>query len=103
MIVCQLCISLDAERIYRTFSAVLEKEQDIEFAAVMVQTLNLILMTAPELAPLRKLLKGLREDPNGQSFFVSLYRSWSHNAVATFVLCLLAQAYHHACLLVHIL
>lgn len=28
--------------------------------------------------------------------FTALYRSWCHNAVATFALCLLAQAYEHA-------
>jgi len=29
-------------------------------------------------------------------FFVALFRSWCHNAVATFSLCLLAQAYEQA-------
>jgi hypothetical protein len=103
VIVCELCQALDAERIYRTFAAVLEREADLEFAAVMVQTLNLILMTTPELAPLRALLKGLRTDPHAQAFFQALYRSWSHNAIATFTLCLLAQAYRHASDLVHAL
>jgi len=70
---------------------------------VLVQTLTLILITTPELAPLRSLLKGLRTNQAGQAFFESLYRSWSHNAVATLALCLLAQAYHHARDLVQIL
>jgi vacuole morphology and inheritance protein 14 len=30
---------------------------------------------------------------DGQTFFVALFRSWCYNAVATFSLCLLAQAY----------
>ena len=70
---------------------------------MLVQTLTLILITTPELAPLRSLLKGLRTNKAGQAFFESLYRSWSHNAVATLALCLLAQAYHHARDLVQIL
>lgn len=34
--------------------------------------------------------------------FSSLYRSWCHNAVAVFALCLLAQAYEHASTLLQI-
>ena len=40
---------------------------------------------------------------DGQNLFVTLYRSWSHNAVATFTLCLLAQAYEQASALLQIL
>ena len=35
--------------------------------------------------------------------FSSLYRSWCHNPVAVFALCLLAQAYEHASNLLQIL
>ncbi|EJD53971.1 ARM repeat-containing protein [Auricularia subglabra TFB-10046 SS5] len=92
MIIRQLCTSLGAERIYRTFSEILEREEDLEFASVIVQRLNLILITAPELADCRKRLKSAE----GQAFFIALYRSWCHNPVAVFALCLLAQAYEHA-------
>lgn len=34
--------------------------------------------------------------------FSSLYRSWCHNAVAVFALCLLARAYEHASTLLQI-
>jgi len=44
---------------------------------------------------LRKRLKNL-ETKDGQTFFVALFRSWCYNAVATFSLCLLAQAYEQA-------
>ena len=40
---------------------------------------------------------------DGQALFVTLYRSWCHNAVAVFSLCLLAQAYEHASNLLAIL
>jgi vacuole morphology and inheritance protein 14 len=61
----------------------------------MVQNLHNNLIIAPELADMRRRLKNL-ESKDGQVLFVSLYNSWCHNAVATFSLCLLAQAYEHA-------
>lgn len=95
LIIRQLSLDLSAERIYRTLAECLEKDEDVEFASIMVQNLNNNLITAPELADLRKRLRNL-ETKDGQTFFVSLFRSWCHNAVATFSLCLLAQAYEHA-------
>ncbi|KAL2179448.1 vacuolar protein 14 C-terminal Fig4p binding-domain-containing protein [Thermothelomyces heterothallicus CBS 202.75] len=95
LIIRQLCTSLSAERIYRTLADCIEKEEDVEFASIMVQNLNNNLITAPELADLRKRLRNL-ETKDGQTFFVALFRSWCHNAVATFSLCLLAQAYEQA-------
>ncbi|KAK0516940.1 hypothetical protein JMJ35_000095 [Cladonia borealis] len=95
LIIRQLCVSLSAERIYRTLADCLEKDEDVEFASIMVQNLNNNLITAPELAELRKRLRNL-ETKDGQAFFVALFRAWCHNAVATFSLCLLAQAYEQA-------
>ncbi|QDS71893.1 hypothetical protein FKW77_010214 [Venturia effusa] len=95
LIIRQLCLSLSAERIYRTLADCLEKDEDVEFASIMIQNLNNNLLTAPELADLRKRLRNL-ETRDGQTFFVALFRSWCHNAVATFSLCLLAQAYEQA-------
>lgn len=113
LIIRQLCLHLNGDRIYKTLGEILEKdevgpvadlqqlatddsEQDLEFASSMVQNLGLIMITSPELADFRKRLKNL-ETKDGQALFVNLYRSFSHNAVATFTLCLLAQAYEHAC------
>lgn len=96
LIIRQLCLSLNTERIYRTLAEILEKEEDLAFASNMVQKLNLILITSPELAEFRKRLKTLETRQDGQALFVTLYRSWCHNAVAAFSLCLLAQAYEHA-------
>ncbi|RFU31966.1 hypothetical protein B7463_g4358, partial [Scytalidium lignicola] len=95
LIIRQLCFNLSAERIYRTLADCIEKEEDVEFASIMVQNLNNNLITAPELAELRKRLRNL-ETRDGQAFFVALFRSWCYNAVATFSLCLLAQAYEQA-------
>ncbi|OTA99503.1 hypothetical protein M426DRAFT_325097 [Hypoxylon sp. CI-4A] len=95
LIIRQLCMTLSPERIYRTLAETIEKEEDVEFASIMVQNLNNNLITAPELADLRKRLRNL-ETKDGQAFFVALFRSWCYNAVATFSLCLLAQAYEAA-------
>lgn len=59
LIIRQLCTSLSAERIYRTLADCIEKEEDVEFASIMIQNLNNNLITAPELAELRKRLRNL--------------------------------------------
>ncbi|KAL4264490.1 VAC14 family protein [Pleurotus pulmonarius] len=103
LIIRQLCLNLNTERIYRTFAEILEKEDDLEFASVIVQKLNIILITSPELADFRKRLKSLETRQDGQALFTTLYKSWCHNAVALFSLCLLAQAYEHASNLLYIM
>ncbi|KAG5648826.1 hypothetical protein DXG03_000175 [Asterophora parasitica] len=102
LIIRQLCVNINTEKIYRTFAEILEKEDDLEFASVIVQKLNIILITSPELADFRKRLKSLETRQDGQALFTTLYRSWCHNAVAVFSLCLLAQAYEHASNLLYI-
>ncbi|KAI9332131.1 vacuolar protein 14 C-terminal Fig4p binding-domain-containing protein [Zopfochytrium polystomum] len=101
LIIRQLCLSLNAERIYRAFAEILERDEDLEFASSMVQNLNIILITAPELSDVRRRLKNL-DSRDGLVLFAVLYRSWCHNPVATFALCLLAQAYEHAANLLQI-
>jgi len=59
LIIRQLCTSLSAERIYRILADCIEKEEDVEFASIMVQNLNNNLITAPELSELRKRLRNL--------------------------------------------
>lgn len=59
LIIRQLCISLSPERIYRTLADCIEKEEDVEFASIMVQNLNNNLITAPQLGEVRKRLRNL--------------------------------------------
>ena len=76
LIIRQLCLNLNTEKIYRAFAEILEKEdvsspiiqmtvlhgmlfKDLEFASVIVQKLNIILITSPELADFRRRLKNL--------------------------------------------
>ncbi|XP_076944456.1 protein VAC14 homolog [Bidens hawaiensis] len=92
----RLCVLIDAERVYRELSTILEREADLNFASNMVQALNLILLTSSELSNLRYLLKQSLVDSAGKDLFLSLYASWSHSSMAILSLCLLAQAYEHA-------
>ena len=59
LIIRQLCLSLNPERIFRAFAEILEHDDDLEFASLMVQNLNIILITAPEAYDLRQKLKNL--------------------------------------------
>ncbi|GJT07520.1 protein VAC14 [Tanacetum coccineum] len=92
LIIRRLCVLLDAERVYRELSKILEGEADLDFASTMVQALNLILLTSSELSDIRNLLKLSLVNAAGKDFFLSLYPSWSHSSMAIISLCLLAQA-----------
>lgn len=81
LIIRQLCLNLNTERIFRTLAEILEKDdvrtcslvvgmtitvltsphvtQDLEFASLMVIKLNMILITSPELSEFRKRLKNI--------------------------------------------
>lgn len=96
LIVRRLCVLLDAQKVYLELSTILEREADLDFASIMVQALNLILLTSTELSELRALLKKSMVNPAGKDLFVSLYASWCHSPTATISLCLLTQAYQHA-------
>ncbi|CAN1297334.1 Protein VAC14 homolog [Linum perenne] len=91
LIIRRLCVLLDAERVYRELSKILEGEADLDFASIMVQALNLILLTSSELAELRDLLKQSLVNAAGKDLFLSLYASWSHSPMAIISLCLLVQ------------
>lgn len=96
LVIRKLCSLLDGKSIYISLASILIDKPDVEFVSTMVQTLNLILLTAPELAPLRNILKGCflaTGTEVDQQVFLSLIKCWCHNPVATFSLCLLAQAY----------
>lgn len=42
MIIRRLCVLLDAERVYRELSMILEGEADLDFASIMVQVWSLL-------------------------------------------------------------
>ncbi|CAH1116528.1 unnamed protein product [Phaedon cochleariae] len=95
-IIRQLCTLLNAEDIYRTLSQILVKETNYKFASLMVEHLNMILLTSSELYDMRSRLKDLKTE-DCRSLFCCLYDTWCHNPVATVALCLLTQSYSHVC------
>lgn len=121
LIIRKLCVLLNAKSVYlKLANALMQYEMTnggqvpdvttLEFVSTMIQTLNLILLTASELHDLRSILaRSLvhQEDTrryrnrhaagvpvtDGPKVFATLFRCWCHNPVATFSLCLLAQAF----------
>ena len=89
----RLCVLLGAERVYREMASILMEENNAEFVGIMIQALNLILLTSTETAELRLALKASLSNRNAAAFFTALFPSWCHSAVAAISLCLLAQAY----------
>lgn len=59
----------------------------------LMQALNSMLLTAPELKEVRKTLKETLTTLAGRDLYLALHRSWCHAPVATISLCLLAQVW----------
>uniref|UniRef100_A0AAR5PUB6 Protein VAC14 homolog n=1 Tax=Dendroctonus ponderosae TaxID=77166 RepID=A0AAR5PUB6_DENPD len=95
-IIRQLCLLLNAEDIYITLAMILLNETNLKFASLMVDHLNMILLTSSELFELRNRLKDLSNEKN-RELFLRIYETWCHNPVATVALCLLTQSYSHVC------
>lgn len=98
-IIRQLSRQMSSIDIYKSFSEILLSHPDLKFSHLMVQTLNRILFSTPELFDLRQELKDLRTDESC-SLFCTLYKTWCHSPVATISLCLLTRNYPHACSLI---
>lgn len=93
----------------------LADEESAEFAFVVVEMMALVLLTAPELAPLRARLQpsvpaaivppmagGSLAVPThtpetAAEVFGCLFKTWACNPVASLLLCLLAEQYEVAC------
>ena len=96
LVVRKLCVLLSPEKVYLAFSGLLSRENDLEFTSLVVQNLNIILFTAPELVGLRNMLKEawvVNASAASRTLFDTLYRSWCHSPVSVLSLCLLSQAY----------
>jgi vacuole morphology and inheritance protein 14 len=96
LVIRKLSALLNPRDIFTSLANILIDKPNLEFVSLMVQTLNLIMLTAPELVSLRKSLKDIssatatKED---REMFTCLFKCWCHNSVATFSLCLLSQTY----------
>ncbi|CUS20269.1 LAQU0S01e02806g1_1 [Lachancea quebecensis] len=88
----QLCVKLTAEKVYNVVASILEHDNNAAFVRMMIQILNTNLITAPELAHLRRKLRA----SSGEELFSSLFKCWSHNPVSLLALCLLSEKYELA-------
>ena len=120
LIIRKLCVLLNAKAVYIRMADTLSSYEytddkhdpasTFKFISTMVQTLNLILLTATELHDLRSALANsfednparherslsnapLEDDDKDGTVFATLFHCWCHNPVATFSLCLLAKTY----------
>lgn len=114
-IIRRLCLLLDPATVYLGLADLLSKETNREFSALMVELLNLILLTSTELADFRDALRGCAAAcegceaaeapptaPSDAPFIVytALFRTWVINPIATVSLCLLAHSHELASSLV---
>eukprot|EP01063_Lacrimia_lanifica_P034429 TRINITY_DN6366_c0_g2_i1.p1 TRINITY_DN6366_c0_g2~~TRINITY_DN6366_c0_g2_i1.p1 ORF type:complete len:740 (+),score=252.70 TRINITY_DN6366_c0_g2_i1:106-2325(+) len=86
--------------LFSDLSDILSRVSDVGFVSSLVTNINMILLTSPELLPLRNILKRALHDPDAKALFEKLYSCWSYNPVSLLGLCLLARAYEHAYTLV---
>jgi vacuole morphology and inheritance protein 14 len=98
-----LCGLLGGTEVFSELATILETETNCTFAASMTQALNLLLLTAPELAGLRMQLQNALHDQEAAQLLQTLYSCWCHSAVAGLSLCMLAQAYAHVDAMIHAL
>jgi len=93
LIIERLSTLLNGEMIYEALAQKLKAEEDLEFCSYMVQTLNLIMLTSPELFELRNLIKQTLSNAKARKVFCTLFGSWCYNPVSAVCLCLMAQCY----------
>lgn len=97
LVIRRLCAHMGAEKVFKEFACILDEQQNLAFATTMVQALNLILLTSPEVRELRQLLADASSNPQGAALFAALYPCWCHSAGALLSLCFAAHAYEHTC------
>uniref|UniRef100_A0A7S1MIJ3 Vacuolar protein 14 C-terminal Fig4-binding domain-containing protein n=1 Tax=Neobodo designis TaxID=312471 RepID=A0A7S1MIJ3_NEODS len=86
-----------AEFVMCTVARLLARFPDCHFVTSVVTTLSMMLITAPELTPLRHTLKiGVRQNKTCAETFRVLYECWAYSAVWALALCLLAREYEEA-------
>jgi vacuole morphology and inheritance protein 14 len=66
-------VLLNSEDIYRSMSEILLHEEDLKFASIMVETLNTILLTSPELFELRTKLKDLKTEVSNLKLILNAF------------------------------
>ncbi|XP_050352282.1 protein VAC14 homolog [Nymphalis io] len=97
-IIRQLCVLVGAEAVYRGVAGA-ARAREPRLAARLADVLATLLLTAPELHPLRLRLRAF-DDEATVSLFRMLYLCWAHSPVALLALCLLTHNYAHCATLI---
>ncbi|CAH2089947.1 unnamed protein product [Euphydryas editha] len=92
-IIRQLVVLVGAEAVYRGVAGA-ARAREPRLAARLADVLATLLLTAPELHPLRLRLRAF-DDEAAVSLFRTLYLCWAHSPVALLALCLLTHNYAH--------
>eukprot|EP00210_Caulerpa_lentillifera_P003830 g3658.t1 len=86
-----------AKVVFSELAFALESDKfDTEFASTMVQALNVLLVTSPELIDLPRLLREGLSNSETKEFFLVLFPAWSKSVCAVLTICFLARAYELA-------
>ena len=88
------------DALFSSLAGILITVSDLGFVSSLVTNLNMILLTSPDLLPLRNILKKGLHDDKARELFTELYYCWAYNAVSLLSLCLLSRAYEHSYTLV---
>ncbi|KAK2958694.1 putative Protein VAC14 like protein [Blattamonas nauphoetae] len=120
LILRQLSLQIDPERLYRSFASILIEQTEHSFletppdssfvvenyfvqhdlfAVDLVQALNIILISSAEMLSLRRTLARSKKDGSAMSHFVLLFKAFSHDPVAALCLCLFSSQFHLASLM----
>jgi len=96
-IIQSLCSQLGAKAVFSELAIALEAEKFAsEFTSTIVQSLNILLITSPELIALPQLLRRGLQDEEARQFFLVLFPAWSHSVCAVLTICFLVRAYGFA-------
>ncbi|ETO23682.1 hypothetical protein RFI_13497 [Reticulomyxa filosa] len=99
LIVEKLCELLGSTKVYMALVDKLVSEKiiydDLEFCSLIVQSLNLILLTTDSktMDELRSNIKNCQSNSDYWKLFATLFHAWSYNPVASLSLCLLGNVY----------
>ncbi|GMH37173.1 hypothetical protein BSKO_05046 [Bryopsis sp. KO-2023] len=100
----RLCMCLGCREVYIEVSSILDRvEGNDGFEPLMIQALNVLLVTAPEAAQLQEILRRGLGDKDSRSFFLAIFPSWCRFACAALSLCFLSQSYGLAWKLISVL
>lgn len=87
----KLCELLGSKKVYVALAKFLLEEKDIQFCSLMIQSLNIILLTANTMH-MQSLRLSMDAEVNDE-LFIDLFGAWCYDPISTLSLCLMARMY----------